>query len=87
MGQFKNEGNFELALAEECAEVIQIITKKHRFNGEWNEIPPGKDKTRLEMIEEEMKDLLYQWQKLKKQIKNEQRNQRNILDSIQISAH
>ena len=35
MGQFKNEGDAALALAEECAEVIQVITKMKRFNGSW----------------------------------------------------
>ena len=65
MGAFKNEGDAALALAEECAEVIQIINKLKRFDGDWNEVPPGKDKTRWEMLNEEMDDLLYQWLRLR----------------------
>lgn len=65
MGLYKDKGNPSLALAEECSEVIQVITKMHRFGGDWNEIPPGKDKTRWEELEAEMEDLLYQWERLK----------------------
>lgn len=67
MGKFKNEGDAALALAEECAEVIQIINKLKRFEGDWDEIPPNKEKTRWEMLEEEMVDLLFQWERLKKE--------------------
>lgn len=65
MGVFKNEGDAALALAEECAEVIQIINKLKRFEGNWNEIPPNKKNTRWEMLEDEMFDLLFQWQRLR----------------------
>lgn len=64
MGLFKNEGDAALALAEECAEVVQIITKLKRFGGNWNEIPPGKDQSRLQMLESEMSDLMHQWNRL-----------------------
>jgi len=64
MGLFQNEGDAALALAEECAEVIQVITKCKRFGGDWNETPPGKDVTRLQMLESEMSDLMYQWNRL-----------------------
>lgn len=67
MGQYKNESDAALTLAEECAEVIQIITKLHRFSGNWNEIPPGKDKTRWEQLKDEMQDVLFQWNRLKEQ--------------------
>jgi NTP pyrophosphatase (non-canonical NTP hydrolase) len=67
MGKYKNEGNAALALAEECAEVIQVITKKHRFNGNWNEIPVGKDKSRLEELTSEMDDVIYQWNRFKQE--------------------
>jgi NTP pyrophosphatase (non-canonical NTP hydrolase) len=66
MGKFKDEGDAALALAEECAEVIQIITKAARFGGDWNEIAPGKHMTRLEQLEEEMLDVFYQWERFKK---------------------
>lgn len=65
MAKYAGQGDTALTLAEECAEVIQIITKLKRFNGNWNEIPPGKDKTRWEMLEEEMNDLLLAWERLK----------------------
>ena len=61
----ENEGNPSAALMEECAEVIQIIAKYQRFGGDWNEIPPNKEKTRWEMLKEEMEDVLFQWERLK----------------------
>lgn len=64
MGLHKNEGDAALALAEECAEVIQVITKMKRFNGSWNEIPPGKTQTKGQELESEMSDLLFQWNRL-----------------------
>lgn len=64
---FKEEGDAALALAEECAEVVQIIAKLKRFGGDWDEIPPNKEKTRWEMLEEEMNDVLFQWERLKKE--------------------
>lgn len=63
MGLHKHEGDAALALAEECAEVIQVITKMKRFDGSWHEIPPGKTQTRYEELESEMSDLLFQWQR------------------------
>lgn len=69
MGKHKNEGDPALTLAEECAEVIQIITKKYRFGGDWNEIPPGKDKTRLEELKAEMADVMYAWERFLNQKK------------------
>jgi NTP pyrophosphatase (non-canonical NTP hydrolase) len=64
MGKFKNEGDAALALAEECAEVIQVITKLNRFKGSWNDVPPGKDKSRWEELYSEMQDVFYQWHRL-----------------------
>jgi len=63
MGQYKNEGDAALQLAEECSEVIQIITKKYRFDGDWNEVPPGKSQTRLEELKAEMADVMYAWER------------------------
>ena len=65
MGMYKDEGDAALALAEECAEVIQIISKLKRFNGDWNELPPGKDSSRWEQLCSEMDDVFYQWERLK----------------------
>lgn len=67
MAKYGGQGDTALTLAEECAEVIQIITKLKRFNGNWNEIPPGKDKTRWQMLEEEMNDVLLAWDRLQKE--------------------
>lgn len=64
MGQFKDQGDAALALAEECAEVIQIIAKMKRFGGNWDEIAPGKDKSRWEMLRDEMADVMHQWDRL-----------------------
>lgn len=68
MGQFKNVGDPFLALAEECAEVIQVINKKYRFEGDWNEIPEGKKVSRLQELENEMNDLIYQWNRIQGEI-------------------
>lgn len=65
MGQFRNEGDPALALAEECAEVIQVITKMHRFKGNWDEIPVGKSVSRWAMLLTEMEDVMYQFHRLK----------------------
>lgn len=65
MGKHKDEGDSVLALAEECSEVIQVITKKYRFDGDWDEIQPGTSKTRLELLTEEMEDVVYQWERVK----------------------
>lgn len=43
-------------LSEECAEVIQAISKCHRFG--LNNVKPGKPKTNLQHLEEELGDLL-----------------------------
>lgn len=72
MGMFKDEGNAALALAEECAEVIQVIAKKHRFDNthpledgdNWDEIPEGKDISRWDDLCGEMEDVIYQWNRL-----------------------
>ena len=68
MGLHRNEGDAALTLAEECAEVIQVITKMKRFNGSWHEIPPGKTQTRRDELNSEMSDLLYQWQRLQAEL-------------------
>lgn len=65
MGRFKHEGDAALTLAEECAEVIQVITKMKRFNGSWDETRPGQLMSRWDELESEMNDLLYQWERLR----------------------
>lgn len=68
MGEFKQVGSPAAALAEECGEVIQVIAKQIRFNGSWHEVPPGKELTRYEELRNEMRDLIYQWDRLKAEI-------------------
>ena len=65
MGLHQNEGQPAAALAEECAEVAQIISKYYRFGGDWDEVPPGKTLSRWNQLEAEMADLLHQWDRLK----------------------
>ena len=67
MGLFKNEGEAAAALAEECSEVAQVIAKYYRFSGNWDEIPEGKKSSRWEQLEAEMEDLLFQWERLRKE--------------------
>ena len=71
MALYKNQGDPALTLAEECAEVIQVITKLYRFNGSWNDIPPGKDYTRWQELKSEMSDLLDAWSQLYSEIEGD----------------
>ena len=57
MAKYANIGDPYHTLVEECGEVIQIISKKYRFDGSWDEIPVGKDKTRKQMLLDEIADL------------------------------
>lgn len=68
MGLFKHEGDAAAALAEECGEVIQVISKIYRFGGDWYDVPPGKQTSRWEQLESEMEDLIFQWERLKRQM-------------------
>lgn len=70
MGKHKDEGDAALTLAEECAEVIQVIAKKHRFNGEWDEIPFGKNESRLNELKSEMADVIYAWERFLNELNN-----------------
>ena len=65
MGLYRNQGDPAAALSEECAEVIQIISKYYRFGGTWDDTPIGKTCTRWEQLDDEMNDLIYQWERLK----------------------
>ncbi len=67
MGKFKNHGDPAAALAEECAEVIQVICKKLRFDADWDEIKPGQEVSRWTELNSEMEDVFYQWERLKNQ--------------------
>ena len=49
-------------LAEECAEVIQRVTKANRFG--LNEIEPGQDLTNAQRITKELYDVDALWQML-----------------------
>lgn len=67
MAEYAGQGDAASTLQEEAAEVIQVIAKFNRFGRNWNEVPPGKDKTRWQMLEEEMNDLLLAWETLKEE--------------------
>ena len=67
MAEYQGIGDAASNLMEECAEVIQVIAKLKRFGGNWDEIPPGKTKTRWQMLDEEMYDLILAWKKLKEE--------------------
>ncbi len=43
-------------LQEECAEVVQAVSKCRRFG--LNNVKPGKERTNLECLEEEIGDLM-----------------------------
>lgn len=64
MGKFKDQGDAELQLLEELAEMTQVIAKKLRFNGEWNEIPPGKEISRLQELMNEMQDVMHAYERV-----------------------
>ena len=68
MGKFKDVGAPSLVLMEELAEAIQVIAKKHRFNGDWDEIPEGKEVSRWAELCAEMEDVMYQFRRLEMQI-------------------
>jgi hypothetical protein len=68
MGKFKNVGEPSITLLEEMAEASQVIAKKIRFQGSWDEIPEGKDISRWEELQAEMADVFYQWFRLKEQV-------------------
>jgi NTP pyrophosphatase (non-canonical NTP hydrolase) len=75
MGKFKDVGEPSLVLMEELAEAIQVIAKKHRFQEDWDSFPPSDinswpKKTRWQLLQEEMEDVLYQWERLKEQHNN-----------------
>jgi len=68
MGKFRDQGNPALALAEECSEVIKVITKLQRFEGTWDEIPPGEQVSRWAMLCSEMEDVMYQFRRLEREV-------------------
>jgi len=72
MGKFRDIGEPSLVLMEELAEAIQVIAKKHRFEGQWDDIPEGKTQTRWEELQGEMADVFYQWFRLKEEVMSKQ---------------
>lgn len=52
----KKQSEALLIMQEECAEVIQAISKIYRFGS--SNFKPGKNKTNLEHLEDEIGDLL-----------------------------
>ncbi|PSR06645.1 MAG: hypothetical protein C7N14_08555 [Bacteroidetes bacterium] len=68
MEQLKDQGDPASALAEKCAEMIQIINRMKRFGRTWNETVPGHTKSSFLMFFDCMTDLKYQCKRLTKQI-------------------
>jgi hypothetical protein len=64
MAEYQGIGDAAMNVAEECAEVIQVITKLKRFGGSWDEIPPGQEITRWDMLQKEMADVFVAWERL-----------------------
>ena len=71
MGRFKDIGDPAMQLAEECAEVIQIISKVKRFDNPegWQFVNPETGKTRLQELQEEMGDVMYAYDRFLNQNK------------------
>lgn len=71
MGKFKDIGDPAMQLAEECAEVIQIISKVKRFDNPegWQFVNPETGKTRLQELQEEMGDVMYAYNRFLNQNK------------------
>jgi len=86
MGKFKDLGDPAITLIEEMAEVTQVISKKIRFNGSWDEIPEGKEHSRWMDLLIEMEDVMYQWERLKKQYHTEQLNKEPMRYDIKLFA-
>jgi NTP pyrophosphatase (non-canonical NTP hydrolase) len=71
MAQYKNQGDAQMNLVEELSEVIQVIAKKQRFGGDWNEVPPGDTRTRLGSLKAEMEDVMLAYSRLMEEIREE----------------
>jgi hypothetical protein len=69
MAQYKNIGDAQMNLLEELSEVMQVITKKVRFNGDWNEVPPGHTKTRFQSLQDEMQDVMLAYSRLMEEVR------------------
>lgn len=83
MGQFKDIGDPAAGIIEECGEVIQVIAKKIRFGRAWTDIPPGKDKSRIDELHEELKDLMYHYGRLLDQLEEETKTHyKNEIDRL-----
>lgn len=67
MGQHKDKGLAALTLAEECAELIQVITKRERFAEPWDSVRPDSNMTRIQELQLEMADIVYQFNRLMEQ--------------------
>ena len=71
--EYKKRGPVEVRLIEECAEVIQAVTKGQRFGWDnWNPIKPPEGevhwKNKIE-LEEEMADLVEHYNELAGKLK------------------
>jgi 3'-phosphoadenosine 5'-phosphosulfate sulfotransferase len=78
MAQYENKGNAEMNLVEELSEAIQVIAKKVRFGGDWNEVPPGHSKTRFESLTSEMDDVMIAYNRVLKEILEDLKNESDL---------
>lgn len=70
MAEYKGIGDAAMNVAEECAEVIQIISKVKRFDNPegWQFVNPETGKTRLQELQEEMGDVMYAFERFLNQL-------------------
>ena len=67
--KYVNIGNPETRVMEECAEVIHAICKAERF-GWFNYHPDTPDIDNIDLVENEMADLIRNWEELKQKLNN-----------------
>jgi NTP pyrophosphatase (non-canonical NTP hydrolase) len=78
MAQYKNQGDAEMNLIEELSEVIQVVTKKVRFGGDWHEVPPGHSKTRFESLTSEMADVMLAYNRVLREVLEDLKNESDL---------
>lgn len=68
MGKHKDQGCPFITLAEECNELAQAALKVARFKAHPLDIRPGTDNTYLDIIQEEFRDVLYQYRRVLREV-------------------
>jgi hypothetical protein len=78
MAQYKNQGNAEMNLIEELGEAIQVVAKKVRFDGDWNEVPPGHTKSRIDSLTSEMADVMLAYNRVLREVLEDLKNESDL---------